>query len=163
MYCITTETGSVRMVERCGLFTRIARPGIECMVCCVDNASGPLSMRLQQLEVACEVKTKDNVFTHIKVSVQYQIAPGDKAPELAYYRLANPRKQIESYVYDVVRAAVPKIDLDNVFLEKEEISDAIRSNLKAVRDALGHRPAPSRSPQPGALGLSPPPPPPPRL
>lgn len=34
----------------------------------------------------------------------------------AFYRLSDPHKQIRSYVYDVVRATVPKINLDDVFL-----------------------------------------------
>ena len=41
--------------------------------------------------------------------------------------------QIESYVYDVVRSCVPKIDLDDVFTTKETIAKSISENLKAVR------------------------------
>ena len=132
-YPVTTDTGSVRMVERCGRFTHVAKPGLGCYVCCIDQPSDALSMRLQQLEVACETKTKDNVFTGVKVSVQFQIVNDDTSMRDAYYRLSNARKQIESYVYDVVRSSVPKIELDNVFLEKEEISAAIAAALKEVR------------------------------
>ena len=67
---ITTDTGSVRLVERCGKFNHITSPGLSFLICCVDSASEPLSMRLQQLEVACETKTKDNVFISIKVRAQ---------------------------------------------------------------------------------------------
>lgn len=65
--CITTDTGTVRLVERCGKFSHITAPGLSFMLCCIDSASEPLSMRLQQLEVSCETKTKDNVFTNVKV------------------------------------------------------------------------------------------------
>ena len=65
--CTTVETGSVKIVERCGRFSGILTPGLSFMVPCFDVPTNPLSMRLQQIEVACETKTKDNVFTHMKV------------------------------------------------------------------------------------------------
>jgi len=137
-YCLTTDQGTVRMVEFCGKFTSIARPGLTCLICCVQSASAPLSMRLQSIEVACEVKTKDNVFTTVKISVQYQVVPEDEKIQLAYYHLTNPRSQIEAYVYDVVRSEVPKIELDDVFLEKEKISAAIASELKQQFGEFGY-------------------------
>lgn len=135
---ITTDTGSVRLVERCGKFNHITSPGLSFLICCVDSASEPLSMRLQQLEVACETKTKDNVFISIKVSIQFQITKDDQSMYNAYYRLSNPRAQIESYVFDVVRATVPKIDLDGVFLEKEEIARQVGENLKENFSSFGY-------------------------
>eukprot|EP00322_Chrysochromulina_rotalis_P002344 CAMPEP_0115841042 /NCGR_PEP_ID=MMETSP0287-20121206/7085_1 /TAXON_ID=412157 /ORGANISM="Chrysochromulina rotalis, Strain UIO044" /LENGTH=295 /DNA_ID=CAMNT_0003294677 /DNA_START=63 /DNA_END=950 /DNA_ORIENTATION=- len=135
---ITTDTGSVRLVERCGQFNHITSPGLSFLVCCIDSASEPLSMRLQQLPVSCETKTADNVFTTIKVSIQFQITKDDQSMYNAYYRLSNPKAQIESYVYDVVRASVPKIELDNLFLEKEEISKQISANLKENFGSFGY-------------------------
>jgi len=126
------------MIERCGKFSHVAMPGLSCIVCCVDSASEPISMRLQQLEVACNTKTKDNVFTDIKVSIQYQIVQDSKSMYNAYYALTSPRQQIESYVYDVVRASVPKIELDQVFMEKEAISTAIALALKENLGKFGY-------------------------
>jgi len=126
------------MIETCGKFSRISRPGLECLICCVHSASEGLSMRLQQIEVACETKTKDNVFTDVKVSVQYQVVPEDDKMFLAYYHLTNAQKQIEAYVYDVVRSEVPKMDLDDVFVEKQKISDAIGRELKQQFGDFGY-------------------------
>merc|ERR550514_750784 len=95
-------------------------------------------MRLQQIEVSCETKTKDNVFTHMKVSIQFQIVKDDAAIYNSHYRLTNPRSQIESYVYDVVRATVPKINLDDVFTTKEEIAASIQESLKQHMSAFGY-------------------------
>lgn len=95
-------------------------------------------MRLQQIEVACETKTKDNVFTGVKVSVQYQVVAEDEKIFKAYYELTNPRSQIEAYVYDVIRSEVPKIELDQVFLEKEQISAAISEQLKEQFSTFGY-------------------------
>ena len=58
--CVTTNQGTVKIMERFGAFTRIARPGLSCVVPCIDCVSGTVSMRLQQMEVRCETKTKDN-------------------------------------------------------------------------------------------------------
>ena len=76
-------------------------------------------MRLQQMEVSCETKTKDNVFVLIRVAVQYQVNDDEESIKNAHYRLTNPKQQIESYVFDVVRSSVPKIELDDVFETKE--------------------------------------------
>lgn len=115
---------------------------------CCDVPSSPISLRLQQIEIGCETKTKDNVFTHIKVSIQFQISTVDQQAAIwkAYYRLTNARRQIESYVYDVVRSTVPKMNLDDVFTTKEEVSHAISSSLKEVRERESSAPLPSDVP-----------------
>jgi len=136
--CTTVETGSVKILERCGAFTGILQPGLNFIVPCIDVPSNPISMRLQQIEVSCETKTKDNVFTQMKVSIQFQIVKEDDKIHASYYRLSNPRKQIEAYVYDVVRATVPKIELDDVFLTKEEIARSISENLRERFGGFGY-------------------------
>merc|ERR1719410_3307308 len=94
-------------------------------------------MRLQQMEVSCETKTKDNVFVLIRVAVQYQVNDDEESIKNAHYRLTNP-KQIESYVFDVVRSSVPKIDLDDVFTTKEEIAQNIKSELTSAMSSFGY-------------------------
>jgi len=136
--CVVTSTGTVKIVEECGKFSRIARPGLEFIIPCVNNVSGTISMRLTQMEVACEAKTKDNVFLTMRVSIQYQVIPTDEAIVDAHYRLTNPRVQIESYVYDVVRSTVPKIELDDVFTTKEEIATSIKNSLEVSMKSFGY-------------------------
>ena len=92
--CITTSQGTVKIIERCGAFSQIARPGLSILVPCVDCVSGTVSMRLQQMEVMCETKTKDNVFVSIKVAVQFQVKSDDEAINAAHYRLTNARSQV---------------------------------------------------------------------
>jgi len=136
--CTTVDTGTVKIVERCGKYNGILNPGLSCLVPCCDIPSNPISMRLQQIEIGCETKTKDNVFIHIKVSIQFNIVKSDDSIYASYYRLTNPRSQIEAYVYDVVRATVPKIDLDDVFTTKEEIANSIKNNLKGHMADFGY-------------------------
>merc|ERR1719163_2557089 len=90
------------------------------------------------LEVNADTKTKDNVFVGIKVAVQYQVNGDSQSIQDAMYKLTNPRAQIESYVLDVVRSSVPKIDLDNVFLEKEEIAASIKEMLNTTMGGFGY-------------------------
>merc|ERR1719258_426887 len=97
-----------------------------------------VSMRLQQMEVSCETKTKDNVFVLIRVAVQYQVNDDEESIKNAHYRLTNPKQQIESYVFDVVRSSVPKIDLDDVFTTKEEIAQNIKSELTSAMSSFGY-------------------------
>merc|ERR1719389_1314966 len=96
-------------------------------------------MRLQQMEVGCETKSKDNVFLTLRVAVQYQINAEEESIKAAKYRLTNARDQIESYVYDVVRSTVPKIDLDDVFVTKEQISKSISESLKESMSSFGYQ------------------------
>lgn len=135
--CIVTSTGSVNIVEFFGAFSKIASPGLTCLIPCVQTNAGTLSLRLQQIEVTCETKTKDNVFVAIKVAIQYQVVNNSKSIHDAFYRLTNPRAQIESYVFDVVRSSVPKIELDDVFLTKDEIAKNIKEELTESMSAFG--------------------------
>ena len=133
----STDTGSTRVIARFGRFARATTPGCNVLVlpCCWETIAGTLSLRLQQLNVKCETKTKDNVFITIQTSIQYQVLP-DRVED-AFYRLSDPKKQIEAYVFDVIRSEVPKVDLDNVFLLKEELSERVKAQLKAQMEKFG--------------------------
>ena len=100
--CVRTNT--VALVERCGKFQAIKGPGCQCLVWPVDSIVGRVSLRVRQLDVNCETKTKDNVFVTINVAVQFQVKSEDDAIYAAHYRLTDARSQIESYVFDVVRS-----------------------------------------------------------
>lgn len=137
--CFATSSGTVKIIERFGAFQAIARPGCNVKMPCIDCVSGVISMRLQQMEISCDTKTKDNVFCTIRVAIQYQVIGEDKAINDAHYRLTNPRTQIESYVYDVIRSTVPKIELDDVFITKEKIAGDIQESLKESMGSFGYQ------------------------
>jgi len=136
---VVVQQSEVKTVEQCGAFTDVAHPGCRCLLPCLCRfTSQTLSMRQQQLQVQCETKTKDNVFVTVKVAVQYQINNDDESIKAAAYKLTNARDQIESYVFDVVRSSVPKIELDDVFETKDQISDSINSQLKTHMSNFGY-------------------------
>lgn len=123
----TVDQQKVAILERFGKFLRVSGAGLHFKLPFIDRISGKISLRVQQLDVSAETKTKDNVFVNVLVSVQYYVLP-EKVYD-AYYRLNNPEVQINSYVFDVVRARVPKISLDELFEKKDEIAVAVREEL----------------------------------
>jgi regulator of protease activity HflC (stomatin/prohibitin superfamily) len=127
---------TVSVVERFGRFKRIARAGLNVKIPLIDRVVGKPSLRIQQLDVQIETKTKDNVFIQCIVSVQYNVLP-DKVTD-AFYKLQNAREQITSYVFDTVRARVPTIILDDVFEKKDDIAMAVKQELDAVMDDFGY-------------------------
>ena len=118
---------SAAIVERFGKFVSVRQSGLQIKIPIIDRVAGRVSLRVQQLDVVVETKTKDDVFVKIKVSVQYKVIK-DKVFD-AFYKLDFPQDQITSYVFDVVRAEVPKMILDDVFEKKDDVAIAVKSEL----------------------------------
>jgi len=127
---------SVAFVERFGKFVRIASPGLNFKIPLIETIRGKTSLRVTQLDVEVETKTHDNVFVRITASVQYRVLP-EKA-YYAFYTLDNAEAQIQSFVFDVVRARVPNILLDDIFSKKDEIANSVREELKEVMNEFGY-------------------------
>eukprot|EP00977_Amphora_coffeiformis_P012972 scaffold3330_cov164-Amphora_coffeaeformis.AAC.4 len=132
--CVRTQ--SVGIVEDLGQFKQLLSPGLHILLWPIQNVVGTLSLRIQQLDVYCETKTKDNVFVQVAVAVQYRVL-AESAYE-AYYRLTDPRTQIQSYVFDVVRSTVPKMELDEAFSSKDDIAKAVLESLASVMTEYGY-------------------------
>jgi regulator of protease activity HflC (stomatin/prohibitin superfamily) len=124
------------VVQRLGKFVRIAGPGLNFKTPWLEKVAGRVNMRVQQFRVEVETKTKDNVFVKILVSVQYQVLQ-DKVYE-AFYKLQSPGDQITSYVFDSVRSQVPKMILDEVFEQKDNVADSVKTELSGVMKEYGY-------------------------
>ena len=124
----TVKQQTAVVLERFGRFLSIRNSGLQMKIPLVDRISGRLSLKIQQLDVIVETKTLDDVFVKLKISVQYVVIR-EKVYE-AFYKLQNPHDQITSYVFDVVRAEVPKMKLDDVFVKKDDIAIAVKSELQ---------------------------------
>jgi len=133
----TVKQQTRTIIERLGKFHSVKRPGLHFKIPIVDKVSGRVSLKIQQLDVMVETKTKDDVFVKLKVSVQYKIL--DDAIYEAFYKLENPHDQITSYVFDVVRAEVPKMKLDDVFVRKDDVANAIRNELSEAMSGYGYQ------------------------
>lgn len=134
VFTVNQQTAAI--VQRFGKFARVAMPGLNFKLPFIENIAGRINLRVQQLDVQVETKTEDNVFVHVIVAVQYHVLP-EKIYD-AFYRLANANMQITAFVFDVVRARVPRIKLDDVFEKKDEVADAVKNELSHVMYDFGY-------------------------
>jgi len=126
----------VAMRERFGRFDKVLEPGLHCLPWVFGSQiGGYLSLRIQKLDVRCETKTKDNVFVTVIASVQYR-ALLEKSVD-AFYKLSNTKEQIQAYVFDVIRACVPKMNLDAVFEQKNDVAKAVEVELEKAMTNYG--------------------------
>ncbi|XP_057482006.1 protein PPLZ12 [Actinidia eriantha] len=137
LFCGCVEQSSVGVVERWGRFDKLAQPGFhffnplagECL-------AGILTTRISSLDVRIETKTKDNVFVQLLCSIQYRVIK-ENADD-AFYELQNPKEQIQAYVFDVVRAHVPRMTLDELFEQKGDVAQAVLEELEKVMGTYGY-------------------------
>eukprot|EP00252_Welwitschia_mirabilis_P017901 TRINITY_DN398_c0_g1_i1.p1 TRINITY_DN398_c0_g1~~TRINITY_DN398_c0_g1_i1.p1 ORF type:complete len:286 (+),score=69.57 TRINITY_DN398_c0_g1_i1:249-1106(+) len=132
--CLQVEQATVAIKERFGRFEDVLEPGCHCIPWILGcRIAGSLSLRVQQLDVRCETKTKDNVFVTVIASVQYRAIQAIDA----FYKLSNPKEQIQAYVFDVIRASVPKLILDDVFEQKGDIARIVDEELEKAMSNYG--------------------------
>ena len=127
---------SAAVIERFGKFQSIRVSGLSLIIPFIDRKAATVNLRVQQLDVTVETKTLDNVFVNLQVSVQYQVRK--EYVKEAYYSLDNAKNQIASYVFDDVRAEVPKLELDDVFAKKEDIAIAVQTNIAQSMAEYGY-------------------------
>lgn len=132
----TVKQQTIAIIERFGRFQSTRNAGLQIKIPVIDRIAGRVSLRVQQLDVIVETKTKDDVFVHLKISVQFLIRV-DHVYD-AFYKLQSPHEQITAFIFDVVRAEVPRMILDDVFEKKEEIAIAIQRDLKEAMLNYGY-------------------------
>ena len=136
MFVLVHQQDSV-VIERLGKFSRILGPGLHIKIPLVERHAGRLSLRIQQLEVPVETKTNDNVIVNVSIAVQYKVPPDNV--EKAFYQLDDPEGQIESYVLASVRGEVPKMKLDDLYENKDQVAGAVEVELKESMAAFGYQ------------------------
>ena len=134
VFVVKQQTAAI--VERLGKFHSVRKAGLNVKIPLVDKKIFTMNLRIQQLDVNVETKTKDDVFVKTKISVQYQVL--EQSVYKAYYELQNPHTQLTSYIFDVVRAEVPKMKLDDVFEKKDNIAVAIKQELQEAMEGYGY-------------------------
>jgi len=132
----TVNTAQVAIVTRFGKFLRVAEPGLSWKMPYLDTVAGLVSLRVNQITLTMETKTKDNVFVTIPISVQNRVRP-EKVYD-AYYKLSDPVAQIKSYVEQVILGHVPGMTLDEVFASQSSIAAAVKQELDADMSTFGY-------------------------
>ena len=133
----TVKQQSSAILERLGKFHSVKKPGLHFKIPVLDKVRGRVNLKTQQLDVNVETKTFDDVFVRLKVSVQFLVI--QESVYEAFYMLENPHDQITSYVFDVVRAEVPKMKLDDVFVKKDDVANAIKDELQEAMNEYGYK------------------------
>ncbi len=133
-FIVKQQTAGI--VERFGRFTSVRKSGLQLKIPLIDRVAGRINLRVQQLDVIVETKTKDDVFVKLKVSVQFKVI--EENVYNAFYKLEYPHDQITSYIFDVVRAEVPKLRLDYVFERKDDIANAVKKELNDAMTRYGY-------------------------
>jgi regulator of protease activity HflC (stomatin/prohibitin superfamily) len=133
---LTVNTAEVAIITRFGKFLRVAEPGLNWKWPLIDSVAGRISLRVNQISLTMETKTKDNVFVTIPISVQNRVRP-EKAFD-AYYKLSNPTEQIQSYVEQVILGHVPSMTLDEVFASQSGIAAAVKRELDTDMSEFGY-------------------------
>ena len=132
----TVKQQTAAVIERFGKFQSIRNSGLQLKIPIIDRIAGKVNLRIQQLDVIIETQTKDNVFIKMKVSVQFKVIQENVYD--AFYKLEYPHDQITAYVFDVVRAEVPKLILDDVFVRKDDIAIAVKRELNEAMTTYGY-------------------------
>ena len=132
----TVRTAEVAVITRFGKFLRVADPGLNWKRPFFDTVAGIVSLRVNQISLTMETKTKDNVFVTIPISVQNRVRP-EKVYD-AYYKLSDPVAQIKSYVEQVILGHVPSMTLDEVFASQSSIAAAVKQELDADMSTFGY-------------------------
>ena len=132
----TVNTSQIAIITRFGKFLRVADPGLNWKAPYFDTVAGIVSLRVNQITLTMETKTKDNVFVTIPISVQNRVRP-EKAYD-AFYKLSDPVAQIKSYIEQVILGHVPGMTLDEVFASQSSIAAAVKEELDADMAAFGY-------------------------
>ncbi len=132
----TVKQQTAAILERFGKYRSIRNSGLHFKIPIIDQIAGRINLKVQQLDVMVETKTKDDVFVKLKISVQFQVIKSNVYD--AFYKLESPHDQITSYVFDVVRAEVPKMKLDDVFERKDDVAIAVKRELNQAMSDYGY-------------------------
>lgn len=135
---VITSQKEVKVIERFGKFKGLRRSGLSFKVPFIERVAYTQSLRIDELGVDVETITKDKVSVHIRVAVQYYVKDNDKSVENSVYELSDFEQQIRSYVFNEIRAEVPKKELDQVYENKEDIENAVKSQLSHAIESYGY-------------------------
>ncbi|HEU4977795.1 MAG TPA: SPFH domain-containing protein [Solirubrobacteraceae bacterium] len=138
LFFFTVEQQERAIVERFGKFVRVTGPGLNRKSPFVERVAATMSLQVEQLNMEIETKTKDNVFVHVKISIQYKVGDSDEQVKDAYYKLDSPEAQMQAYTFDVVRSHVPTQDLDAAYEDAEMMAHHIKDRLSEQMAQYGY-------------------------
>ncbi len=138
MFFFTVQQQERAIVERFGKFVRVAGPGLQRKTPFVERVAGRMTLQVEQLNSDIETKTKDNVFVHVNLAVQYKVGANPQQVQDAFYKLEDPEVQMKSYAFDVVRSHIPSMNLDEAYADADTIAMHIQDTLHRQMAEYGY-------------------------
>lgn len=126
-----------KIIQRLGKFQSVRKAGISLRIPLIDQVVGIQNLQIQELRVPVETITQDKVTLKIEVAIQYLIKADMESIKNSFYELADSTAQIESFVFDAVRAEVPKMELDMVYENKDNIANTVMEGLNSLLSNYG--------------------------
>lgn len=127
------------VIERLGKFNRIAQAGLRFRIPLIENIVARIDLRIRQSSLHIDAKTRDNVTINMNVDVQYKVDTNrDDGVYRAFYTLADPVAQMQSYIADALRSSIPKYTLDEVFDRKDDIAHDVQGIIAATMIDYGY-------------------------
>lgn len=134
---IIVNQKQAKIVQRLGKFQSVRRAGISFRIPIIDQVAGIQNLQIQELRVPVETITQDKVTLKIEVAIQYLIKADVDSIKNSFYELSDSTAQIESFVFDAVRAEVPKMELDMVYENKDHIANTVMEGLNTLLSSYG--------------------------
>ncbi len=134
---IIVNQKEAKIIQRLGKFHSVRRAGISFRIPLIDQVVGIQNLQIQELRVPVETITQDKVTLKIEVAIQYLIKADVDSIQNSFYELSDSTAQIESFVFDAVRAEVPKMELDNVYENKDNIANTVMEGLNSLLSNYG--------------------------
>ncbi|MEX0921956.1 MAG: SPFH domain-containing protein [Rhodovibrionaceae bacterium] len=99
---------------------------------------GRINLQLQEIKANVSVKTKDNAFMELPVTVQYRASPEKQGAVAAFYELENPEIQITSYVLNNVRQTASSMDMADLYANRDGIETSVAQSLSESFNRFGY-------------------------
>jgi len=136
-FCIVCVDSADRgVLQNCGKFASIAQPGCA-FVSWPFTTMSSVTMKTRQENVVTNTKTKDNVTVQVTTAIMYKVGADDEDIESYYFKLSEPKRQIEAYVDDCIRSQLPSMTLDEAFEAKEAMAERVKTQVASSMKQFG--------------------------
>jgi regulator of protease activity HflC (stomatin/prohibitin superfamily) len=126
--------GNSALVERVGSFRKRLDPGLNVILPGLDRIVFQDTLRLKVLDIAPQsCITADNVSITVDAVVYWQIIDMERA----YYKVQNLEFAMVNLVQTQIRGEIGKLQLDQTFTARSQISDILLEELDTATDPWG--------------------------
>lgn len=126
--------GNAALVENLGSYKKRLDPGLNFIVPVIDKVVYKDTLRLKVLDIDPQsCITCDNVAITVDAVVYWQIIDMEKA----YYKVENLSSAMVNLVQTQIRAEMGKLELDETFTARTQISEILLQELDSATDPWG--------------------------